>query len=71
VAEKNHTLRVQCFEIKIDLCQKHDEVSRFDGTYIFNDGCQYLGNYLCVQDDEDDWETDPDYVNNMSEEQQR
>jgi hypothetical protein len=27
--------------------------------------------YSCVQDDEDDWETDPDYVNNMSEEQQR
>ncbi len=27
--------------------------------------------YSYVQDDEDDWETDPDYVNNMSEEQQR
>ena len=24
-----------------------------------------------MQDDDDDWETDPDYVNNMSEEQQR
>ena len=24
-----------------------------------------------IQDDDDDWETDPDYVNNMSEEQQR
>merc|ERR1711936_634663 len=26
---------------------------------------------VMIQDDDDDWETDPDYVNNMSEEQQR
>ena len=24
-----------------------------------------------IEDDDDDWETDPDYVNEMSEEQQR
>jgi len=32
VAEKNYTLRVQFFEKKIDLCQKHDEVTQFDGN---------------------------------------
>ena len=32
MAEKNHTLCVQFFEEKIHLCQKHDEVTRFDGT---------------------------------------
>ena len=33
MAEKNHTLRVQFLKKKIDMCQKHDEVTRFDGTY--------------------------------------
>jgi len=32
MAEKNHTLREQFFEKKIDLCQKHDEVTQFDGN---------------------------------------
>jgi len=31
VAEKSPTLPVQYLEKKIDLCQKHDEVTRFDG----------------------------------------
>ena len=34
LAEKNHTLRVQFLKKKIDMCQKHDEVTRFDGTFI-------------------------------------
>jgi hypothetical protein len=57
------------------------QISCLSGSYCYiahrtyfvdtvNENCMIMS-YSCAQDDEDDWETDPDYVNNMSEEQQR